>query len=98
MYVSMNVAKVLALLGSFLQIALQLKEVKLPTLIESGSVLSIPLHLKEVKLPTLIESEVKLSTRTELNQIEEYKTFLENWVSFKKCLDQGRITEFGFLL
>ena len=56
MYVSMNVAKVLALLGSFLQIALQLKEVKLPTLIESGSVLSIPLHLKEVKLPTLIES------------------------------------------
>ena len=58
---SKNVARVLALLGSLLQIAPHLKEVKLPALIESGWVFHMPNHLKQVKLPILIEPEVKLS-------------------------------------
>ena len=87
------------MLGSLLRIAPQLKEVKLPTLIEPWSLICTPPHLTEVvKLPTLIEPEVKFSTRTELDKIEKYKAFLENWASLKKGTVTENICEFGFLM
>ena len=74
--ISKNVARVLPLLGSLLRIAPQLKEVKLPTLIEPGSLICTPPHLTEVvKLPTLTEPEVKFSTHTELIKSKSTRLF-----------------------